>query len=355
MKILGALLGSLLAVATATAAPNAPAANCAAFAASKLVTDFEAKYALLKNLPYALWDQYRPETQTVMLTGLKTSANCAVVLRDGARADVLTLELPLTIQNGFYTFEYIGGNGNSGLQIYLRTSGVNRAVVVNIDATIGILPAPNELLTGYNHFDLDLTVHEGFHLNLLFAKMMKHADAPMWPDWDQQPNRSKVGELCYNSAAAKPLVERELKALLKAVKLGLLHRRFDLARQAAREFIAQRTVRYATLAEVRVPSYAVKDGISCAQAEAIMELEEGMADFVGSNSVHKLGLINDAQLIEHLSGEGDSDLFYRFGNAQMTLVHAMKGAEISTITGRIARSAKWEDGVHAEFVKAITE
>lgn len=348
---------SVVAVLLALATLSISAANaspaCDAFANSDAVAKFEAKYALLATMPYSLWDDYRPETHTVILTSLKTNADCAVVLKAGTRTDVLTLDLPLTMGNGLYDFQFIGGNEHPGIQNFLRTTGVPRVLLLNLDGTKLAIPEPNAIRMGYNHFDLDLTVHEGFHLNLMFAKMFKHPGAGAWPEWDHQPSRDKLGGLCYSSPKAKPLFDIEMKALVRAVKLALVDRRPDLAINAGREFIQRRAERYAALADVRVPSHSVAEGISCAQAEAIMELEEGMADFLGVGTIHKLGLINDSQALEHVAVDSGDSSFYRFGSGQMLLVHALKGAEISEITGRIARSKSWEDGVHAEFKKAL--
>jgi hypothetical protein len=91
------------------------------------------------------------------------------------------------------------------------------------------------------------------------------------------------------------------------------------------------------LADVRV---ARADGTpgTCAEAEAIMELEEGIADWASWTVLYDLGLASRESLIRRYRAIQD-DAFYLTGAMQLHAVQLMQPDSIADVMVRIAASS----------------
>ena len=115
-----------------------------------------------------------------------------------------------------------------------------------------------------------------------------------------------------------------------------------LACQAGADFLALRDARYALLDGVEV---AQADGTpgTCEDAEILLELEEGTADYASWTVLHDLGLVSDEQLIRRYQAI-QNDVFYLTGAMQLHAVAAMSGDSMIQVTRGINASPGPETG-----------
>lgn len=247
-------------------------------------------------------------------------------------------------------------NVPNSLKERLESIKVTQALIYNTDPVFldEFLGKPSEFekhLKGYHTLPHHIITHEGFHIFTQFSKWFGIPNYD-WPSWDKQPDRDAVIRLCYQAPAVKGIYLKEHKNLLSTFKLIFIFGRPDLGRLAGKEFLRLRESRYLLLVDTKVPTAHNSAGISCPQAEAIMELEEGLADFAGNGTRYLLGEISPNQIAEGLAVPRDST-FYDFGFLQMMAIYGLRMGEISTITSRIAKSQNWSGSIGKEFSDAI--
>ena len=350
-------LAALLAFALPLHFASAQTSSCDAYLASSEVQDTQDLLRKLSALPRPIWGQYRLENHTIILTDSRAYPGCAVVI-DKMVAVKVDLESPVSFLNGMYEFYFspVLVNFPKALKAELERRGTVQALVYNTDRVFldKLLGHPTEFekhLKGYDTLHHHVMIHEGLHI---FAQFPKWFGKPNyeWPSWDKQPDRGAVTQLCYQAPNVKRIYEKEHKVLLSTFKLLFIFERPDLAKQAAREFLQVRQSRYLLLTNTTVPSRHDPKGISCAHAEAIMELEEGVADFVGNGTRMLIGELSPRQIAEASSMLQESS-FYDFGFLQMMTIYGLKSSEIDSITSRIANSMTWTEGIAAEFALAV--
>lgn len=107
----------------------------------------------------------------------------------------------------------------------------------------------------------------------------------------------------------------------------------------------------ATTDEIAAPGGAV----GCRVAESLMELEEGVPDYIATATLLDLGLASDDDVLRGFD-EPLTPLFYSLGAFQLLVVRALAGeAAMPAITARIATSSGPEGGVFAELVRAASD
>lgn len=196
---------------------------------------------------------------------------------------------------------------------------------------------------------VQLAIHEGFHVEVQ-SPHWTGAQAH-WPAWDRQPDRKAVVS-CY---AETPDVEEaaagERGALLEHVQ-ALLDGDEQRACQAGADFLAWRASRRDLVAGVTVPRHDGTPG-TCGEAEAIMELEEGVADYASWTKLFELGLASRDRLVGRYAAQ-QSDLYYLTGAMELHAVSLMAPEHILDITEEIARSAGPGDGsLEVAFTRAL--
>jgi hypothetical protein len=112
---------------------------------------------------------------------------------------------------------------------------------------------------------------------------------------------------------------------------------------SARAFVEERRRRWSVLTDVRVPTATSFEPLSCAHAEAIMEIEEGVPDFVAWMAAYSLGIVTE-QRVRQRFGASLSQPFYVLGAMELVVLRHLMGERFLDATAQIASSASWESG-----------
>jgi hypothetical protein len=200
----------------------------------------------------------------------------------------------------------------------------------------------------------DLAVHESFHLHVQFPAWLDQPTSYAWPVWDSQPNRQELRERCYEGGPAVIAAARaEHNALLAAFdaldSVGAPAGRAAVLAHA-RRFSSLRSARRALLDSVTV----TRDGahISCSLAEDLMEIEEGVTQWIGHATLVRAGVATRASRRRSYT-QLQPEAFYQFGPLQLWVLDALIGPdEMRRLTSSMARSrqpAGANGGLFARF------
>jgi hypothetical protein len=222
----------------------------------------------------------------------------------------------------------VPGRGRHPVSVaqWIESTGVSTAVILPV--TVPDFPMELPALV-----KVQLGMHEAFHVDVQAPRW--YASNGNWPAWDRQPDRRGL-QVCYTSGddvAAALAAEREHLATLIE---SLLDGDSTAACQAGRAFLEQRRQRYAMLDSVPV---AAHDGTpaSCAVAEAIMELEEGTADWASWTVLYDLGIASRESLLRRYRAIQD-EVFYLTGAMQLHALRLMRPDALHLFARRIAES-----------------
>lgn len=335
--------------------------SCAEFFESLEVQSAVAEYQKIVGLE-PIWADYQPDKQTVSIYTPGRYGNCIVEVT-GKIVREIVLNTPL--ENP--TFVYYQSRRSGGPMVSsLPEEYIKMLEHRDVDFLFGIplthfreiadlrkkQPSYNTALQNW----IGLIVHEGFHLFVQDGSKSGYGSklAP-WPQWDRQPKRSEVFQQCYLKPSVKELAALELKKVQGAVRALLIDNDEEAAKQLAREYNSVRIQRQKILSDVLVPGYGADSSISCAQAEGIMEHEEGIALFVEWMTALSSGTTSVEDIVDALGAwqPDDEELFYPIGAAKMLMLKYMKLASFRDVTFRIARSGSWEEGLQLEFEKLL--
>ncbi len=160
-----------------------------------------------------------------------------------------------------------------------------------------------------------IAVHESFHIEVQLRKW--YTDQGNWPAWDKQPKRGEILQCYTHSDAVKSLIEQEL-ARLNQVISNLLDNKKGEVCASGKAFLELRRERYSALNNIKVEQ---ADGLpgSCEVAEAIMEAEEGIADYASWTKLFDIGMADRNALLKRYSAQ-QKDHFYLTG---AMLLHAI--------------------------------
>lgn len=218
------------------------------------------------------------------------------------------------------------------VRTWLESSGVQSAIVLPV--TVPDFPMELPALV-----KVQLGMHEAFHVDVQAPRW--YASTGNWPVWDRQPDRAGL-QACYT-------VNDEVVAAFEAERehlVSLIERLLDgdttKACEACRAFRIQRMARYEMLADVRVLRED-STATSCAVAEAIMELEEGTADYASWTVLYDVGLASRDALIRRYRAIQD-DAFYLTGAMQLHAVQLMQPDSMADVMVRIAESLGPDQG-----------
>ena len=328
---------------------------CEEFKQSIDFKNFIPKMGRILESATMTWGEYSPMNNTVVLTSSRGFLHCASVQKDGREIAMLVLGRSISLPNGLYSV-YFAGTKQDFPKIlinYLEGSGTKETLVYDISRADELIPGLldyEKFLTGFNELNTAIFINEGFHANVQFPKWLGRPRSP-WPDWDKQPSRDEIQPICYGpNPEVRAIFTKEYKAILAALKLSFAIPNDTLAKKAVQNFIQLRESRYKMLLQARVPSRTNTDGISCPEAEAIMELEEGVAKFVEAFTLIGAGLINHEQMITSLDSSGTNSSFYNFGLMQMAVLQHHFPDELKSITNQIATSSSWENGIFGQLL-----
>jgi hypothetical protein len=242
----------------------------------------------------------------------------------------------------------------------LRERGITRAIVLNVPLDLASLGALGRMLQNARvdpvSIQADLAVHETFHLHAQFPTWLDQTRDYAWPAWDVQPDRVALRERCYaGSPQLVDAVSAERDALVAAfdavvvpdsarrdTRTGLQHaRRFLELRASRRELQDTMTVAQGSRT------------ISCGDAEDLMELEEGVSQWIGHATTARAGVTTIAALRASYAGS-QPERFYQLGPLQLWVLDGLVGSDtLRQITADIARSSTSRGGVFGQLTRQV--
>lgn len=323
--------------------------TCDDFFRSEKLSHLVSQYKKLKTLP-DIWMGYQPENEVLVISSTDAPNGCAVLIEGQSAPSYHSFKGEFTYLNGVYNMFFdstFAGEIPKELKDLFSKKNISRATIYNLSSLPNDI-APDgyeQYLYGRDDFHLNVIVHEAFHLNTIFAKALGREICP-WPKWDLQPER-EITSYCYKNETWN----KENHALVAAFNILYLGNNRENALKAAQAFIERREERYAALVDVKVPSQFVPGGVSCAEAEATLELQEGMADYVGTTASMELGIVTPFQVSGHLTNY--HDWYYRSALAQMLFMRKLDPQYALETTQRLANSKNWNEGVFSEFKKFV--
>ena len=220
----------------------------------------------------------------------------------------------------------------ASIRTWLEKAGVERATLMPTE--VDDFPFPLTALV-----KVQVALHEGFHVEV---------QSPGWaegktsaPVWDLQPDL-KALQACYSgSPAVKKELEEERTALVSHVE-ALLDGDSARACSTGAEFLSRRASRRGLVEDIDVPRHDDTPG-TCAEAEAIMELEEGAADYASWTALHELALVTREQLLGRYRAD-QSEIFYLTGAMQLHAASLMHPEPMSRLSQDIVESATPAEG-----------
>jgi len=198
---------------------------------------------------------------------------------------------------------------------------------------------------------VQLAIHESFHVEVMLPYWFTGTGP--WPGWDRQPDRPGVQSCYTHSDTVTALIQREKSALGNMVE-ALLSQKKEEAIKAGEQVLQWRAERYEWLDTVTV---ALQDGSpgSCATVEAIMELEEGMADYGSWTKLYEAGVATPEQLLQRYRAT-QKDHFYLTGAMFLHAISLMRSGDVMPVIQRIITSTSVEEGsLQRMFAEALRE
>ncbi|MFW5947408.1 MAG: hypothetical protein ACOCUW_02845 [Gemmatimonadota bacterium] len=333
--------------------PPVPSAGCAPLWADSNAAALVDALATATANRDPVWGDYDLGDAWYVVDAGRSSAGGACLGAWTAGRTVAYAELPVgpalgTPLYGFYVPDGTRGRVPSSEQpaavrAWLEDMGVERATIV--PTVIEGFPMELSTLTR-----LQMALHEAFHVEVQFRRPPRRW-IRRWPSWDRQPDRAGL-QACYREPkAVASSLEEERDALVRTVE-ALLDGSPTTACRAGEVFLARREARYGMLEEVRVARHDSTPG-TCREAEAIMELEEGTADYASWTALYRAGLVSRERLMQRYRAIQD-DVFYLTGAMQLHATALMRPDGMEAVARRIARSESPDEGsITAIFADAL--
>ena len=194
---------------------------------------------------------------------------------------------------------------------------------------------------------VQLAIHEAFHVEVQLRYW--YTQKGSWPVWDVQPDRKGL-QACYNSNEEVKTAVRAEQMILSELIEALLTDKKDQICQFGQQFLTKRASRYKMLKEVSVTR---KDGTNCDcnEAETIMELEEGIADYASWTKLFELGISSKEELLQRYRAV-QNEPFYLMGAMQLHAISLMRDGDVDDIIKTIVRSESPQNGALTTLFKA---
>ena len=270
------------------------------------------------------WDGWRISAAHIVVAAEVDAGWCLGSWHDGDVHWALTPDAPvfLTSVFGYWFGEhevtrdewadlFTAAQQPDGVADALTTLHADRAVLLPLDAGID-----GDTL----HY---LGLHEAFHVHVQ-SPVWQGRPLVAWSSWDVPTDRSAIAGACYDGIGA------ERSALDDAVTAA--DNGGDVCTPAG-DFLSRRASRYEALDGVLVGDH------SCARAEAIMEVVEGVPEWWYLQLALDSGELDQDAVQGKLSATS-GDAFYKTGAGQVFLLTAL-GADVP---GALESSTSWEDG-----------
>ena len=305
-----------------------------------------------------IWEGYSLEKPVIVLNGgqLLNGRNCIRVFKNGKILTAQAMESVPAMLTPLYSYylDY-SHQGNiedstffktvrtgSDFHILMRSLQVDAAVYMPVE--FPKFPFTIPTLT-----KIQLALHESFHIEVQLRYW--YTQRGKWPAWDKQPDRQSV-QLCYSyNDSLKTMIRAERNYLSLMIE-ALLENDKQKAIKTGQEFIDSREKRYALVQPVKIKS---KEGdyIDCREAEDILELEEGLADYASWTILFNTGLVSKTGLLQRYRAE-QLEYFYLTGAMlfhTMTLMEQVDGKKLSKRVWNSSNSKK--GGLYELFKKSF--
>ena len=209
---------------------------------------------------------------------------------------------------------------------WLKEHGVESAVLMPVDFPNFPFELPTLIKT-------QIAIHESFHVEV----MIRHwfTEAGNWPNWDEQPDRSTLRK-CYGENEEEKAAFRDEQLELAKMIEALLDEKLEEALTIGQSYLNMRDERYKRISHIEILR---QDSTTClcAEAESIMELEEGLADYASWTMLYELGTADRAALIRRYQAI-QNDPFYLTGAMLMHSISLMNKGEVTPIMEKIINS-----------------
>ncbi len=159
-----------------------------------------------------------------------------------------------------------------------------------------------------------LAIHEAFHIDIMLRYW--YTGKGYWPKWDKQPDRAATQSCYTENESTQKLIEEEQNTLSLLIE-ALFDDKKPEAIALGHKFLKTREIRYTILKEKQIKLDDEVYG-DCKTAEAIMEIEEGIADYASWVKMYDIGVASRSDLLKRYQAE-QKDKFYLTG---CMLLHA---------------------------------
>lgn len=327
---------------------SAPSASCAEVWQQEAAADFAELLENVTQTQHHVWLNYRLGDGAIALHAGNTTDDqaCLGVWQHGqllsytSVADAPKLATPLY---GYY-LNYgapVDSSNQSLAALSKQPEAISRWLEGHdIDSAV-LMPVefpqfPFEIPTLVK---VQIAIHEAFHVDVMIRYWF--TGIGHWPAWDQQPDRNALQNCAAASEAAQEALRSE-QLLLADLVTALVDEDDAQACALGTSFLDSRANRYDMLADVTVPRH---DGTpaSCQEAENIMELEEGLADYASWTMLYDIGTASWDKLLQRYQAI-QKEPFYLTGAMLMHASTLMHDGEPAALIEAIATSSTIAEG-----------
>lgn len=325
-----------------------PSGGCAAVWADSIAMDFVNQLELATKTRHRVWNGYQLGDGAVVLQAGKSadSTEClglwqagkVVSYREASEGPKLSTPL-----YGYYLNfpDAIAGHENpltklsqqpADISEWLKEFNVKSAVLMPVDFPKFPFKIPALM-------KMQIAIHESFHVEVMIRHWYTGKGA--WPAWDEQPDRQGL-QNCYSASEEVKQALQDERTKLVGLIDALLDDDKPAACLAGNEFLSLRARRYDLLKDVKI-NRQDETQCDCAEAENIMELEEGLADYASWTMLYDIGISSREQLLRRYNAI-QNEPFYLTGAMLMHAVSLMNDGKVNSIISEIVNSSDHSTG-----------
>jgi hypothetical protein len=352
---------------TRPSTPDEPASMCEAELTSEAFRETLADLERMGRIE--TWPDYRLGDHDIIFEWLGEDSHCFAHWSQGEVVAVADQAEPMHLMLGIFGFVitdyadksaeqrmggFLVGDVPPSIIASLRAQNAKAALawVMNPEHILAEHPLGAAMAEDPRLWRAFLIAHESVHVNLQFARMFGGDTRHDYPSWAVQPDRAALIATCFEGESARALHDQEMTENADAVR-EIFAGREDEAREHARRFAELRRERYAALGDARVPGQADVQH-TCEQAEAIWELDEGVADYVAARELIEGGIAEPTWFIDRIRERNSQDAsFYYSGSGQLVFLWKLDPELLEQTLGAILRSERPEDGIFGQFEQLL--
>jgi hypothetical protein len=325
-----------------------PSAGCEVAWTDSTTVKFVEQLELATKDGHRVWKDYKLGDGAVVLHPGKSadSTECLGLWQNGRVTDYFTSEQVPKLATSLYGYYLNFDDVREGYENPL-TAKSQQPEAINQWLTSHGVKSAVLMPTDFPQFPFEipalkkmqLAIHEAFHVEVMIRYW--YTGKGDWPAWDEQPDRRGL-QNCYNTSDTLKQALNAEKGQLIALIEFLLDNDKSSACQAGEAFLRLREARYSMLTDVAIDR---PDGTQCdcPEAENIMELEEGLADYASWTMLYDMGLSTREELIKRYNAI-QNEPFYLTGAMLMHAIALMNDGNTTEIIEEITSSANQAKG-----------